>query len=96
MLLPNRFLGTIPIAIGKFILAATSCSLILQPSLSPAPQLPNSQVLQEAVEAVVPVGARRWCCALPTGGSSPLFYALIPRSHQGIRLMSVVLHSAAD
>ena len=41
MILICRFSETIPIAIGKF-LAATSCSYLQQPSLSPAPHLPNS------------------------------------------------------
>ena len=43
MILICRFSETIPIAIGKF-LAATSCSYLQQPSLSPAPHLPKSQV----------------------------------------------------
>ena len=76
MILICRFSETIPIAIGKF-LAATSCSYLQQPSLSPAPQLPsspapNSQLPSpksqvpspggpEAVDAVVPAGSR-WCC----------------------------------
>ena len=46
MILIYRFSETIPIAIGKF-LAATSCSYLQQPSLSPSPQFPKSQV-QEA------------------------------------------------
>ena len=41
MILICRFSETIPIAIGKF-LAATSCSYLQQPSLSPAPHLPIS------------------------------------------------------
>ena len=41
MILIYRFSETIPIAIGKF-LAATSCSYVQQPSLFPAPHLPNS------------------------------------------------------
>ena len=41
MILIYRFSETIPIAIGKF-LAATSCSYLQQPSLSPAPQLPQA------------------------------------------------------
>ena len=63
MILICRFSETIPIAIGKF-LAATSCSYLQQPSLSPSPQLPKSQVPSpggpEAVDAVVPAGSR-WC-----------------------------------
>ena len=67
MILICRFSETIPIAIGKF-LAATSCSYLQQPSLSPAPHLPNSPSPKsrrpggpEAVDAVVPAGSR-WCC----------------------------------
>ena len=41
MILICRFSETIPIAIGKF-LAATSCSYLQQPSLSPYPHLPKS------------------------------------------------------
>ena len=80
MILICRFSETIPIAIGKF-LAATSCSYLQQPSLSPAPHLPKvpspksqvpspkSQVPSpggpEAVDAVVPAGPR-WCCSMVT------------------------------
>ena len=71
MILICRFSETIPIAIGKF-LAATSCSYLQQPSLSPAPHLPNSQVPSpggpEAVVPLVPAGAA-------PAAWSPLFYA---------------------
>ena len=53
MILIYRFSETIPIAIGKF-LAATSCSYLQQPSLSPAPHLPSPGG-REAVDAVVPL-----------------------------------------
>ena len=64
ILIYYRFSETISIAIGKF-LAATSCSYLQQPSLSPSahlpisptPHLPNSP----SPKSVVPAGPR-WCC----------------------------------
>ena len=99
MILIYRFSETIPIAIGKF-LAATSCSYLQQPSLSPAPQQPTPQVPspggREAVDAVVPLVPADGAAVLHQQPSphSPLFYAA-PHSHRGTRL-TVVLHSAAD
>ena len=81
-------------AIGKFQ-AATRCSLLQQPSLSPAaaphlPQLPKSQV-QEAGRPWTP------CCPLVLCSNLVTITHLCPptTAHRGARL-SVVLHSAAD
>ena len=53
MILICRFSETIPIAIGKF-LAATSCSYLQQPSLSPAPQVPSPKSQVPSPKSQVP------------------------------------------
>ena len=88
MILIYRYSETIPTVIGKF-LAATCCSYLQQPSLSPSPQLYKSQVPspggREAVVAVVPL--------VPAGAAPAALSFMLP--HRGTRL-SVVRHSAAD
>ena len=87
MILIYRFSETIPIAIGKF-LAATSCSYLQQPSLSPSPQLPKSQV-QEAGKPWLP-----WCRWFPLVLHQQPGHHSFMLPHRGTRL-SVVRHSAA-
>ena len=91
MILIYRFSETISIAIGKF-LAATSCSYLQQPSLSPAPHLPNSPSPKSRRPGGRgrrgPAGSR-WCCT-----SSPVTTLLCCPT--GVNRLSVVPHRRAD
>ena len=62
MILICRFSETIPIAIGTKFLAATSCSYLQQPSLSPAPHLPNSPTPKSRRPGGRGRRGSRWCC----------------------------------
>ena len=97
MLLLNRFSEIIPIiAIGEF-LAATSCSLLQQPStLSPAPHLPpNSQVPSPGGPEAVLDAPWYPSVRCPNKSVTTLNIYMPSTIDQGIRL-SVVLYSAAD
>ena len=96
-----RFSETIPIVIGKF-LAATSYSYLQQPSLSPAPHLPNSPTpksqvpsspksqVQEAGKPWLP-----WCRWFPLVLHQQPGHHSFMLPHRGTRLFAV-RHSAAD
>ena len=71
------FPETIPIAIGKF-LAATSCSYLQQPSLSPSPHLPKSQVPSPKSQVPSPKSRRLW---MPWCRWSPLVLHQQPGPH---------------
>ena len=107
MILIYRFSETIPIAIGKF-LAATSCSYLQQPSLSPTPQLPSpkqvpnpKQVPSPKSQVPSPKSGKPWMPWMPWCRWSPLVLHQQPGPHSFIlphmvNRVSVVPHMRAD
>ena len=88
MIFLYRFSESITIAIVKFLLAATCCSLLQQPSLSPAPHLSNSPSPKSRRPGGRGRRGPRWLPQQPGLHS----YILL---HTGTKL-TVVLHRAAD
>ena len=86
MILIYRFSETIPIAIGKF-LAATSCSCLQQPSLSPSPQSPKSRRMPWMPWC-------RWSPLVLHQQPGPHSFMLMPQHR--VNRLSVVPHRRAD